>query len=108
MMPKLGKIGKVLGPKGLMPNPKTGTVTVNIEKAVTDVRKGKLVYRVDKDGNIHFIIGKVSFESDKLVNNFKAVYAIIKKLRPISVKGDFIKSVGISTTMGPGIGIELI
>ncbi|QVK05124.1 50S ribosomal protein L1 [Mycoplasma mycoides] len=106
MMAKLGAIGKILGPKGLMPNPKTGTVTLDVAKAVDDIKKGKVEYRADKEGNIHLIIGKVSFEIEKLEENFKAVIDEIRRVKPQTVKGDYIKNVTLSTTMGPGIKVE--
>ncbi|EXU60754.1 50S ribosomal protein L1 [Mycoplasma mycoides] len=106
MMAKLGAIGKILGPKGLMPNPKTGTVTLDVAKAVDDIKKGKVEYRADKEGNIHLIIGKVSFEIEKLEENFKAVVDEIRRVKPQTVKGDYIKNVTLSTTMGPGIKVE--
>lgn len=105
MMAELGKIGKILGPKGLMPNPKTGTVTMDIAKAVEEIKKGKIQYRVDKEGNIHVIIGKVSFSDDHLVENFQAIYDVIVKARPAVVKGTYIKNLVLSTTMGPGIPV---
>lgn len=105
MMGELGKLGKILGPKGLMPNPKTGTVTMDVTKAVNDIKKGKVEYRVDKEGNINLLIGKVSFEDEKLVENFKAIYEVIKKAKPAAAKGIYMKNVVISTTMGPGIQI---
>ncbi|WP_434323839.1 50S ribosomal protein L1 [Mycoplasma capricolum] len=106
MMAKLGAIGKILGPKGLMPNPKTGTVTMDVAKAVDDIKKGKVEYRADKEGNIHLIIGKVSFEAEKLEENFKAVIDEIRRVKPQTVKGDYIKNITLSTTMGPGIKVE--
>ena len=107
MMPLLGKIGKLLGPKGLMPNPKTGTVTVDVKKAIEDVKKGKVEYRTDSFGNIHGIIGKASFDEKKLVENLNAFVNTIIKLKPSSVKGNYIKNISISSTMGPGIKIDL-
>ena len=107
MMPMLGKIGKVLGPKGLMPNPKTGTVTMDVKKAVEDTKKGKVEYRTDSFGNIHGIIGKASFEETKLVENLNAFVSTIIKLKPTSVKGNYIKNVSVSSTMGPGVKIDL-
>lgn len=106
MMGELGKLGRLLGPKGLMPNPKTGTVTMDITKAVEDVKKGKIEYRVDKEGNINLMIGKSSFENEKLVENFKAIYDVILRARPAVVKGGYMKNVVISVTMGPGIKID--
>ncbi len=108
MMGELGKLGRVLGPKGLMPNPKTGTVTMDIAKAVEDIKKGKVEYRVDKDGNINLGIGKVSFDNEKLVENFEAIYNTIVKARPAAVKGTYIKNLTVSTTMGPGIRVEVV
>lgn len=107
MMPALGKIGKLLGPKGLMPNPKTGTVTMDVAKAVDEIKKGKVTYRVDKEGNINVMIGKVSFEEDKLVENFRAIYNTIAKARPTTVKGAYMKNLVLSTTMGPGIKVTI-
>ncbi len=106
MMAKLGVIGKVLGPKGLMPNPKTGTVTVDVAKAIDDVKKGKIEYRADKEGNLHAILGKTSFTVEKLQDNFKAIMAEVRKVKPQTVKGDYIINVTISTTMGPGIKVQ--
>lgn len=105
MMAELGKLGKVLGPKGLMPNPKTGTVTVNVAQAIEEIKKGKVEYRVDKEGNINLLIGKASFEDSALNNNFEALYNAILKARPAAVKGHYIKSVTLSSTMGPGIKV---
>ena len=106
MMGKLGRLGRVLGPKGLMPNPKTGTVTMDVANAVNEVKKGKVTYRVDKEGNINVLIGKISFDDDKLVENFRAIYNVIAKARPTKVKGTYIKNLVPSTTMGPGIHVE--
>ena len=106
-MPKLGKLGRVLGPKGLMPNPKTGTVTMDVAKAVEDIKKGKVEYRVDKEGNINLMIGKVSFDDEKLVDNFNALLKVISKARPAAVKGTYIKNLVISTTMGPGVKVTV-
>ena len=103
MMGQLGKLGKLLGPKGLMPNPKTGTVTMDVAKAIDEIKKGKVEYRVDKDGNINVLFGKVSFTEEALVENFKALYDRILKARPVTVKGAYLKGVTVSTTMGPGI-----
>ena len=107
MMPLLGKIGKLLGPKGLMPNPKTGTVTVDVAKAVSDVKKGKVEYRTDSFGNIHGIIGKASFDSSMLAENLKAFVGAILKIKPATVKGNYVKNISISSTMGPGIKLDL-
>ena len=107
MMPMLGKIGKVLGPKGLMPNPKTGTVTMDVKKAVEDTKKGKVEYRTDSFGNIHGIIGKVSFDENKLIENLNSFVSTIIKLKPTSVKGNYIKNISVSSTMGPGVKIDL-
>ena len=107
MMGQLGRLGRVLGPKGLMPNPKTGTVTMDVAKAVEDIKKGKVEYRVDKEGNINLMIGKTSFEDQALVENFKAIYSTIAKARPAAVKGTYIKNLVLSTTMGPGIRVAV-
>lgn len=107
MMGKLGKLGRVLGPKGLMPNPKTGTVTMDVTKAVEEVKKGKVTYRVDREGNLNVIIGKASFDNDKLVENFKAIYGVIAKARPAAVKGTYMKKIVLSSTMGPGIPVTV-
>ena len=106
MMPELGKIGKVLGPKGLMPNPKTGTVTTDVKKAVEDINKGMISYKNDSFGNIHTIIGKVSFDNKKLAENLSYVVTTVAKAKPNSVKGVFINSITITTTMGPGIRLD--
>ena len=105
MMPLLGKLGKVLGPKGLMPNPKTGTVTMDVVKAVNDVKAGRVEYRTDSFGNVHGIIGKASFTEAQLAENLEAFMATIIKAKPSTVKGDYIKNIAITTTMGPGIKI---
>ena len=106
MMGELGKLGRLLGPKGLMPNP-TGTVTMDVAKAVEDIKKGKVEYRVDKEGNINLMIGKVSFDDEKLVDNFNALLKVISKARPAAVKGTYIKNLVISTTMGPGVKVTV-
>src|SRR5574344_2269878 len=106
MMPALGKLGKVLGPKGLMPNPKTGTVTMDTKKAVEDVKKGRVEYRTDSFGNIHAIIGKVSFDDAKLLENLKAFASVILKAKPSTVKGKYVLNISVSSTMGPGIKID--
>ena len=106
MMGSLGKLGKVLGPKGLMPNPKTGTVSPDIEKAVKEMKGGKVTYRVDKEGNMHVIAGQVKFEAEKLTENIKAVCSQIIKIKPAAVKGVYIKNVVVSSTMGPAIHVN--
>lgn len=106
MMPKLGKLGKVLGPKGLMPNPKTNTVTTNPEKVILDIKKGMIEYKTDTYGNIHTLIGKVSFKEKDLADNLNYYVKLITNLKPTSVKGDFIKGISISSTMGPGIKVD--
>ena len=107
MMPLLGKLGKVLGPKGLMPNPKTGTVTVDTKKAVEDVKKGRVEYRTDSYANVHALVGKVSFEEEKLADNIKAFMDVIIKSKPQAAKGVYLKGVSIASTMGPGIKVDL-
>ena len=107
MMPMLGKIGKLLGPKGLMPNPKTGTVTMDTAKAIEETKKGKVNYRTDSFGNVHGIVGKASFDDAKLVENLKAFVEAIMKVKPSTVKGAYVKNVSISSTMGPGVKIDL-
>ena len=107
MMPALGKIGKVLGPKGLMPNPKTGTVTTTPAKTVTDIKKGMVEYRADSLGNVHGIIGKVSFDEKALSENLTYFINTIIKSKPSVVKGEYVKNISVSSTMGPGIKIDL-
>ena len=106
LMREVGKLGKVLGPKGLMPSPKSGTVTNDVKKAVEEVKKGKIEFRVDKFGNIAVGVGKVSFETKKLLANALAVIEAVVKSKPASAKGDFIKNISISSTMGPGITLD--
>ena len=106
MMGELGKLGKLLGPKGLMPNPKTGTVTPNVAGAVAEIKKGKVEYRVDKDGNINCLLGKVSFDAKDLESNFNALANAIVKARPAAVKGAYITGVTLSSNMGPGIKVD--
>ncbi len=106
MMPLLGKLGRVLGPKGLMPNPKTGTVTLDVAKAVNEVKAGRVEYRADSFGNIHGVIGKVSFSDEDLIENLNAFVAAILRVKPATVKGDYVKNISISSTMGPGIRVE--
>lgn len=105
MMGELGKLGRLLGPKGLMPNPKTGTVTMDVTKAVADIKAGKVEYRVDKEGNVHVPIGKVSFDDAKLVENFKAIQETMVRAKPSAAKGTYMKNVVISSSMGPGVKI---
>ena len=107
MMPLLGKIGKLLGPKGLMPNPKTGTVTVDTAKAIEETKKGKVNYRTDSFGNVHGVIGKASFDENKLVDNLNTFVEAIMKVKPSTVKGAYVKNISISSTMGPGVKIDL-
>ncbi|MFG2864267.1 50S ribosomal protein L1 [Streptomyces sioyaensis] len=106
LMGKVGRLGRVLGPRGLMPNPKTGTVTPDVAKAVTDIKGGKIEFRVDKHANLHFIIGKVSFDETKLVENYAAALEEITRLKPSAAKGRYIKKATITTTMGPGIPLD--
>jgi len=106
MMPLLGKLGRVLGPKGLMPNPKTGTVTMDVAKAVEEVKAGRVEYRTDSFGNVHGIIGKVSFSEADLLTNLDAFVSQIIRIKPATAKGDYIKNISISSTMGPGIKVE--
>lgn len=108
MMGKIGKVGRVLGPRGLMPNPKLGTVTTEVAKAVKEQKAGKVEYRTDKQGVVHVPIGKKSFGSDKLIENFKAIVTAIIKAKPASAKGTYLKSLTVSTTMGPGIRMDVI
>jgi len=103
MMSSVGKLGKVLGPRGLMPNPKSGTVTFEIEKAVNDIKAGKVEYRTDKAGNVHVPIGKVSFSEEQLLENFNAVMDALIKARPTAAKGQYLRNISVSSTMGPGI-----
>jgi large subunit ribosomal protein L1 len=105
-MGKLGPLGKVLGPRGLMPNPKTGTVTMDIAKAVTEIKGGKIDFKVDKTGIIHASVGKVSFTADKIMDNANELINTIVKLKPSGAKGVYIKSISMSSTMSPGIAIE--
>ena len=106
MMAQLGKIGRVLGPKGLMPNPKTGTVTMDTAKAVNDIKKGMVEYKTDSYGNVHTVIGKVSFDDAKLLENLEYVIGTIAKAKPTTVKGKYITNISVSSTMGPGIKID--
>jgi len=106
MMGEVGKLGRTLGPKGLMPNPKTGTVTFDVEKAVNEIKAGKVEYRLDKAGIIHVPIGKVSFDSEKLAENFNTIYETIVKAKPAAAKGTYMKNVSVTSTMGPGIKVD--
>jgi large subunit ribosomal protein L1 len=106
MMGEVGKLGRVLGPKGLMPNPKTGTVTFDVTKAVNEIKAGKVEYRVDKAGNIHVPIGKSSFENEKLIENFKTVFETMVKAKPSAAKGTYMKNVTVTSTMGPGVKVD--
>ncbi|GGR39265.1 50S ribosomal protein L1 [Streptomyces sp. NPDC127049] len=106
LMGKVGRLGRVLGPRGLMPNPKTGTVTPDVAKAVNDIKGGKIEFRVDKHSNLHFIIGKTSFDDTQLVENYGAALEEILRLKPSAAKGRYIKKAAISTTMGPGIPVD--
>ncbi|WP_041139893.1 50S ribosomal protein L1 [Beduini massiliensis] len=105
MMAELGKLGRILGPKGLMPNPKTGTVTMDVTKAVNEVKAGKVTYRTDKQGNVHVTIGKASFDAEKLVQNYMAIYDVLVKAKPASAKGVYMKNIAVSSTMGPSIKV---
>lgn len=105
MMATVGKLGRVLGPKGLMPNPKTGTVTMDVTKAVEEVKAGKVTYRVDKAGNVHVPIGKVSFDDAKLIENFNTINETLVKAKPATAKGQYIKNISMTTTFGPGIHV---
>ena len=107
MMAELGKLGKILGPKGLMPNPKSGTVTMNVAKAVSDQKSGMVELRVEKTGIVHTVCGKVSFEVEDLLENIKQIYNTLLKSRPPSVKGQFLEKISISSSMGPGVKINL-
>jgi large subunit ribosomal protein L1 len=106
MMGEVGKLGRVLGPKGLMPNPKTGTVTFDVTKAIEEIKAGKVEYRAAKDGIIHAPIGKVSFDTAKLVENFLTVFEVIQKAKPAAAKGTYMKSVNVTTTMGPAVKVD--
>jgi large subunit ribosomal protein L1 len=106
VMGDLGKLGKILGPRGLMPNPKSGTVTVDVAKAVKEVKAGKIEFRVEKAGIVHATIGKANFEKEKLIENIKLFLSTILRLKPATAKGQYIKSIAISTTMGPGVHID--
>jgi large subunit ribosomal protein L1 len=106
LMGKVGRLGKVLGPRGLMPNPKTGTVTMDVAKAVEDIKGGKIEFRVDRNSNLHLVIGKTSFTEQQLVENYAAALDEILRLKPSSAKGRFLSKIVVSTTMGPGIAVD--
>ena len=107
MMSKVGKLGKVLGPKGIMPNPKFGTVSPNVAKAVTDIKNGKVEIRSDKDGNLNLSIGRVNFDDIKIIENFKSVYDVIEKEKPAGLKGNYIKNIFVTNSMGPSVKLNL-
>jgi large subunit ribosomal protein L1 len=107
MMSKVGKLGKVLGPKGIMPNPKFGTVSPNVAKAVTDIKNGKVEIRCDKDGNLNLSIGRVNFDDSKIIENFKSVYDVIEKEKPAGLKGNYIKNIFVTNSMGPSVKLNL-
>ncbi|MBM7588318.1 large subunit ribosomal protein L1 [Bacillus pakistanensis] len=106
MMGEVGKLGRVLGPKGLMPNPKTGTVTFDVEKAVNEIKAGKVEYRADKAGNVHVPVGKASFEDGKLVENLTTMFDTIQKAKPAAAKGTYVKNISVTSTMGPGVKVD--
>ncbi|HIZ53126.1 50S ribosomal protein L1 [Enterococcus eurekensis] len=106
MMAEVGKLGRVLGPKGLMPNPKTGTVTMDVTKAIEEVKAGKVTYRVDKAGNVHVPIGKVSFDDAKLVENFRTIHDVLVKAKPAAAKGQYMRNISVTTTFGPGVHVD--
>ncbi|ETA74691.1 50S ribosomal protein L1 [Ligilactobacillus equi] len=107
MMAQVGRLGRVLGPKGLMPNPKTGTVTMDVAKAVSESKAGKVTYRTDRDGNVHVPLGKVSFDDAALAGNFQTIYDVVAKARPAAVKGQYIKHVSLASTFGPSVTLDL-
>lgn len=106
MMSQVGKLGKLLGPRGLMPNPKAGTVTFEVEKAVRDIKGGKVEYRVDRQGNLHLVLGKKSFEESKLLDNYAVVLEEVIRAKPAAAKGKYLKSITLSTSMGPGVKVD--
>lgn len=108
LMGKVGRLGRVLGPRNLMPNPKTGTVTMDVAKAVSDIKGGKIEFRVDRHANVHFIIGKSSFTAEQLAENYAAALEEIQRLKPASSKGRYVKKITVSTTNGPGIGVDTV
>ena len=107
MMGTVGRLGKILGPRGLMPNPKLGTVTMDLQKAISEVKAGKVEYRTDKAGNVHVSIGKASFDAEKLQQNFQALMDTLIRVKPAAAKGQYIRSVTVSATMGPGVPVQL-
>ena len=107
MMGTVGRLGKILGPRGLMPNPKLGTVTMDLQKAISEVKAGKVEYRTDKAGNVHVVIGKASFDAEKLQQNFQALMDTLIRVKPAAAKGQYIRSVTVSATMGPGVPVQL-
>lgn len=107
MMGMVGRLGKILGPRGLMPNPKLGTVTMDLQKAISEVKAGKVEYRTDKAGNVHVVIGKASFDAEKLQQNFQALMDTLIRVKPAAAKGQYIRSVTVSATMGPGVPVQL-
>jgi large subunit ribosomal protein L1 len=107
MMASVGKLGRVLGPKGLMPNPKTGTVTFDVTKAINEIKAGKIEYRTDKQGNIHAPIGKISFDNEKLIENLQSLVDTLQKAKPAAAKGTYMRNITVSSTMGPGVKVKL-
>jgi len=107
MMGAVGRLGRILGPKGMMPNPKTGTVTFDLTRAVDEIKKGKIEYRLDRDGNVHVPIGKVSFDVDKLLGNFHTLIDALQKAKPAAAKGQYFRNVAVSSTMGPGVRVTV-
>ena len=106
MMGTVGRLGKILGPRGLMPNPKVGTVTLDLTRAINEIKAGKIEYRTDKAGNIHAPIGKVSFDAEKLLENFQTLIDTLNKVKPAAAKGQYMRSISVSATMGPGIKVN--
>ena len=107
MMGTVGRLGKILGPRGLMPNPKLGTVTMDLQKAISEVKAGKVEYRTDKAGNVHVAIGKASFDAEKLQQNFQALIDTLIRVKPAAAKGQYIRSITVASTMGPGVPVQL-
>ncbi|MGO2517821.1 MAG: 50S ribosomal protein L1, partial [Leuconostoc falkenbergense] len=107
MMAQVGRVGRALGPKGLMPNPKTGTVTMDVTKAVSDAKGGQVTYRTDRDGNVAVPVGRVSFDADKLAENIKSISQTVLKARPAAVKGTYVQHVSISSTFGPAVSLDV-